>query len=476
MVSSVFKDGFVNESLFDNLEYPTDKDHLGSEILKHQGISQESRQRAKCLNHETQVQLRADRLLETQQIMTQKLEVEKTKHNKLMEANVQCEAKIKDIAVGLGVSAIADFDKPNKSELIAFVHVRSFSTVEKPKHFGPWPKKGKSSEAIAGTRCLVRLAYDCRDKRVILLEPASPITTEDQPAPRHLGATVLKAGATTINAKLASALLCDCDWVTSLLSTFRLNAENINPVNNALMGKADNLQNQLARRLAYLVSSRVPDNKQDHWCFQFTLAKLGFMSATMVIFNHVKEDIESKSDKDCLLAKPNSFRLVTELLVEDGAYLYYDDNDCKWIRAGMVAGRKFWERGLEHKKGSILKTVQDQQSRFYSSYPSREANGSSSNGARRGWHDNLQQYAALGFPLAKTVEPLVELFELSEADNNNINTINFRKAGGGSPTLFDRQRRAIHYLCECCYGLCLAPSDNISSNPGWEQDLGYYGK
>lgn len=117
-----------------------------------------------------------------------------------------------------------------------------------------------------------------------------------------------------------------------------------------------------------------------------------------------------------------------------------------------------------------------EQSRFYSSYPSREANGSSSNGARRGWHDNLQQHAALGFPLAKTVEPLVELFELSEADNNNINTINFRKAGGGSPTLFDRQRRAIHYLCECCYGLCLAPSDNISSNPGWEQALGYYGK
>ena len=145
-----------------------------------------------------------------------------------------------------------------------------------------------------------------------------------------------------------------------------------------------------------------------------------------------------------------------------------------FIRAGMVAGRNIAARGSEHRKGSMLSTASATDSKFYNSYPSRAAGPKATNAARKGWHDNLQQRVALGYPLGKSVSDLVELFGLTEADNNNINKLNFRVKEGAVPKLEDKQRRALHYMGELAYGLCLAPSDNISSNPGWEQALKQY--
>ena len=45
---------------------------------------------------------------------------------------------------------------------------------------------------------------------------------------------------------------------------------------------------------------------------------------------------------------------------------------------------------------------------------------------------------------------------------------------GAVPKLDDKQRPALHYMGELAYALCLAPSDNLSSNPGWEQALKQY--
>ena len=82
---------------------------------------------------------------------------------------------------------------------------------------------------------------------------------------------------------------------------------------------------------------------------------------------------------------------------------------------------------------------------------------------------------ALGYPIKHPVAKLVEVLQLSDHDNNNIEQLNFAVRNGGTPSLAQKQRRAIYYLLEMAYGLCLAEKDNVSSNPGWEQALRFYG-
>ena len=90
---------------------------------------------------------------------------------------------------------------------------------------------------------------------------------------------------------------------------------------------------------------------------------------------------------------------------------------------------------------------------------------------RKGYFDSLQQRIALGYPVSGSVPDLVDVFGFDTANNANIATVNFRMKEGVKPTLEDKQRRAVHYLCEMGYGLCLAPHNNVSGNPGWEQFL-----
>jgi hypothetical protein len=47
---------------------------------------------------------------------------------------------------------------------------------------------------------------------------------------------------------------------------------------------------------------------------------------------------------------------------------------------------------------------------------------------------------------------LVDILGFDAADNEKIATINFRIKEGAKPALEDKQRRAVHYLCEMAYG------------------------
>jgi hypothetical protein len=279
----------------------------------------------------------------------------------------------------------------------------------------------------------------------------------------------------------ASSLLMNKAWREKVLLEHRLNAENALTVfEQSTLDRANYLQDRLCIRLAKHVKTKLPENEDlhDHWCFHLTASKLGHMAALMVMFQHVKDDLVCLDDNQCLLSSPEGlpqrFRLA-RAQPEDGVYLYYDTNARKWVRGGMVAARPFVERGSEHKKGSMLTTADSKKSKFYRSYPSKAAAGASQSGIRKGYFENLKHYIALGYPVKKSVDGLVDIFGFSEADNNNINTMNPRMKGGAKPTLEDKQRRAVHYLGELAYALCLSPHDNISSNPGWEQALRYYG-
>jgi hypothetical protein len=114
--------------------------------------------------------------------------------------------------------------------------------------------------------------------------------------------------------------------------------------------------------------------------------------------------------------------------------------------------------------------IPDISSKFYSSYPSREAKAVQHIG-RMGFFENLEQRIAIGYGLQQPVSDLVSIFQLSDRDKKNIRLLPCNSKGKDPPSFDDKCRRSIHYLCEMVYGLCLSSRDNISGNPGWEPAL-----
>jgi hypothetical protein len=62
LVAVALENGHVPEEIYDKLGYPMDQDMDGNPAPKYQGISQEHRQRDKCLAHEHRKKLREQRL------------------------------------------------------------------------------------------------------------------------------------------------------------------------------------------------------------------------------------------------------------------------------------------------------------------------------------------------------------------------------------------------------------------------------
>lgn len=260
-----------------------------------------------------------------------------------------------------------------------------------------------------------------------------------------------------------------------VVATWRLDSEHaLTQIDESTLEKADYLQQRLIRRLEAHVDEKVPKGAlRDCWCWHFTAKKLGHMAAVMVLLNHIKKDLECLADNQAFLSGKQCFREVTETCVEDGVYLHFDNNSLVWIRAGMVAGRSLWERGFEHKTKARLESADAIDSRFYTSYPRNNGPKPESAG-RRGWFHNLSQMIALGYPVDRPLDPLLDILDIDEEDNQQLSKLNFRMKNDATPSLADKQRRGLHYLGETAHGLCLAPAHNVSTNAGWEQATGLY--
>jgi hypothetical protein len=103
------------------------------------------------------------------------------------------------------------------------------------------------------------------------------------------------------------------------------------------------------------------------------------------------------------------------------------------------------EEWMEHKNGSKLTNPESKKSNFYTSYPSQSCKHTVKN--REGFFESLEHRVALvGYDLRHSEERLVSIFELNDADNNNIdNGLNFAVRGSTDPpSLEKKQRRAIH--------------------------------
>ena len=114
----------------------------------------------------------------------------------------------------------------------------------------------------------------------------------------------------------------------------------------------------------------------------------------MVLFDHVKRDLSCLDESTTLLSVPHNYLMIANVESNlQGAYLYYDMNDNKWIRSGKVTGRGFDVRHKEHQKKA---KCHNHQSKFYSRYPSLESKLLKSC-SRKGAFEGLVRFIACRF-------------------------------------------------------------------------------
>ena len=268
------KDGFVSEADCDRLGFPVDLDLNGKEVPKTAGISQECRQRAKCLSHSVQIELRKERERRLQAEEKRKTATAVNKSHDLIKANQCCETKLNDTD-----KSLESFAKCSVKELQAFVHVRTFRTLQTENW--NWPKKGKKEEAESGEDNLIKRAFDCSQKEPIFELPNANQTVAPSSTPtpeRHTQATVVSVSPKQTqfsNEVTAASFLENQNWILQVLKThdpdssFRI-ANKIQAITPELKERANLLQRQMEQRLVCHCQSRIVDEKKrSHWCFEW---------------------------------------------------------------------------------------------------------------------------------------------------------------------------------------------------------------
>ena len=87
------QNGHVSESEYDRLGYPVDLDPCGEEVPKTVTISQECRQRAKCLSHDYQIHLRQEREEKLMANENRKVADKVNKYHKQLDNNQKCQIR-----------------------------------------------------------------------------------------------------------------------------------------------------------------------------------------------------------------------------------------------------------------------------------------------------------------------------------------------------------------------------------------------
>ena len=169
LLDIMVKKGFVPDTVFEEYQFPVDRDILGKVVRRTATISQEPRQRAKILTHYHQNAQREARQLEKNVDKIRKVAITKEKLLSKMKSNENCEKKLCEImktdTYNGNNALIEHFAIPSVPLLEAFIMARNLD-LNKSK----LPKKGKLSDAEAGNYTLIKLAFEHRYKRNLFLD------------------------------------------------------------------------------------------------------------------------------------------------------------------------------------------------------------------------------------------------------------------------------------------------------------------
>ena len=271
----------------------------------------------------------------------------------------------------------------------------------------------------------------------------------------------------------ASDLFQNKDWMNAVKNCFNSKDKLlIRVVNESLTKQADELIKILHIRFERHLRLRITNrSKHNHWSLLWSRKNITVIAAIMVLFDHVKRDLSCLDESTTLLSTHGNYLMIANVESNlQGAYLYYDMNDNKWIRSGKVTGRGFDVRHKEHQKKA---KCHNHQSKFYSRYPSLESKLSKSC-SRKGAFEGRVPFIACGFNppdkniLTKDVDEGGVLF-LSKLDKEKIRNVNFR---GRTPD--EKILDMIAYQFEIAYDLAICPMDNVSESAGFESCLGVF--
>ena len=190
---------------------------------------------------------------------------------------------------------------------------------------------------------------------------------------------------------------------------------------------------------------------------------------------------DSKVSLLCSVAKKTFLWIGTAGIGNlEGVYLIHDDEGGFFNRSGKVVGigRNMLIRHNEHEKCAREQGVDNLDSLFYRSYPSKHAKLDGERLGRKGYFENLTAYCGLGFDRNKLPQAIFEtdpnkehLFRWDPDILRMIEKVNFR----GAETVQEKQLHFVGYLLELCYDLALSSDQNVSRSPGFETPLGIFG-
>ena len=482
--------GHIPDEIFEGAGFSVDKDNNGKEVRRDATITQEHRQRAKCLTHVHQQSLREERInLIKAEIERKKADAVAKLHAKLRN-NFDCEKKLfllmkvnTDVKHLMNVT-MANLMSCSGDLLKAFIIVRKDNLL-----ISRLPKNGLLNDALKGEKNLISLAFECRgmENKVLkqLQEEHSTLSASDDVSDEtdeiiidneyRVDVSLSKNCNEYIS---ASSLLENNDWLSNVQKCLDpLEKLSRREINNECKRQADILKKVLIQRLDSHISSRIIDkSKHSHWCLEWARKNIPQMSAIMTLFNHTKKDIECLDSCNTLLSQSSNFLLATNSEAKlQGAYLYYDTNDEIWVRSGKVSHRDFSIRHNEHQKSAASLEAK---SRFYCRYPTKIA--STYYHGKKGIFENLSQHVGFGFKIDDaTVDKIITtsfeesingIFFFDEADINKIGKIKFR----GYTELKKKQIIMITYLAELAYDIAISARDNVSDSPGFETCLGIF--
>ncbi|EJK76050.1 hypothetical protein THAOC_02207, partial [Thalassiosira oceanica] len=473
--------GHIPEELFDMYGFVHDYGVDGQIVRRDAGITQEQLQRAKCLTHDFQINLRKQRLLDCQRSERLKKKRENAKHQAKIDANAVAVKRLvgmlKDDDADDKFAFLSDSDESalEHSTLEHFFNLRaqelvSFITARNPQHNtkSSVPAKGTLQEAKDGARKSVLIAFESRAMPNRLLgsfpHDLSDEGEHDDDELIEREESALDVEVVDLSDKewaLPSQLLSNDQWVEQVKSGFNINDEVVTIFDRAAdmeteearsfigsaKAKADLLLKILRERYKAHVQNRISKkSKRNHWVMKLACKNLNVVAAVMVMADHVKEDITCIQEADCILASSsNNFIPCRSHPKRQGVYGYYDNNRGCFVRSGKSSSRA----------------------------GSRE---------KQGFFESLQQVILVGFdPISAGARSFGKdvaeggILLLDEGDKTSILASMNTAEGRANPTPIQKFHDIISYQFEFGYDLAIAPELNVSQSPGFESVLGIFG-
>jgi hypothetical protein len=387
----------VPDELFDELGFPVDCDMDKKEVRRDAAIMQESRQCAKNLSHVHQAKLRDEK---REQVWAEVVRKEADKRNKTesqLKIAEECEEKIRKLMTGddqlteISQATLKHFSKCKRDQLKAFAMIRKSDVTASMN-------KGKLEEATNGGNCLILRAFECRSLPAIVMTQEPP--SSDENADGEIDEQAQATDSTIIHAQLASStfelrdlpstLFADASFVGSVKKCFDASGHMKATLGENKLQSSNTLTRLLCSRLRDHIKKKIKDpKKHSHWCLKWAASNFGRVAAVMKLNGHIKSDLECLGADARLLGSESNFCMATnDESTQQGACLYHDQNDGKWIKSGKVTNRSFAARHSERCKGAKLTAAQSQSSRFCSRCPSTEA-ALATEACRKGHFENL---------------------------------------------------------------------------------------